>query len=119
MKRNTHYGYITWQISIQLSYGCFEEFNIETDFKSNKRDMDSKFGDISYPMMHLCKVARLPPNEICNRLKKYLEDDYSIYGISKIEVVNGYLNIFLDRYLFLVHKIEESNNKSRYKQRIY
>ncbi len=52
-------------------------------------------GDIAIPSFSVVKVLRKPPVEVANEIKATLEN--SNLPLAKIEVVGGYVNIFLDK----------------------
>ncbi len=54
-------------------------------------------GDLSFPCAPYSKVARMSPQAVAERLKPYVEQ---WEFISKVEIVNGYLNMFYNREMF-------------------
>ncbi len=54
---------------------------------------DPKLGDLAFPCFKLAKVMRMAPPKIAASLAEGL----SVDGISKIDVVGGYLNMFTDK----------------------
>lgn len=54
---------------------------------------DKENGDFSYPCFNLAKILRNSPVNIANQIKKKIICDKVI---NKVEVVNGYLNFYLD-----------------------
>ncbi len=54
---------------------------------------DPKLGDLAFPCFRLAKLLRMAPPKIAAALA----DGLTIDGVSKIEVVSGYLNLFNDQ----------------------
>lgn len=54
---------------------------------------DSKNGDFAYPCFNLAKIFKDSPINIANKIKDKIDLKENI---AKIEVLNGYLNFFLD-----------------------
>lgn len=67
------------------------EIGIEEIFNKIEVPKDKKNGDFAYPCFNLAKVVRNSPINIANNIKEKIElpDE-----ISKVEVVNGYLNFY-------------------------
>ena len=71
------------------------------DLKVSKEDIlgkievpkDNKNGDLSYPCFNLAKVLKSSPVNIANDIKEKIVIDSKI---DKVEVVNGYLNFYLN-----------------------
>lgn len=55
---------------------------------------EAHMGDYAFPCFQLAKILRKSPQAIASGLKEQIEQDT---GIEKVEVVGGYLNIFLNR----------------------
>ncbi len=53
---------------------------------------DDNFGDLAFPCFKLSKAMRMAPPMIATKLAEGLEDDV----IAKVDVVGGYLNIFIN-----------------------
>ncbi len=66
---------------------------------------DSSMGDYSFPCFKLAKELRKAPVAIANDIKDNIQIDKNI--IEKIDVVNGYLNIYLNRKLIVKTVLEE------------
>lgn len=72
-----------------------------TDFNVSKEEIlekievpkDKKNGDFSYPCFNLAKVFRNSPINIANQIKEKIVLDSKI---EKVDVVNGYLNFYLN-----------------------
>lgn len=54
---------------------------------------DKKNGDFAYPCFNLAKVLKNSPINIANSIKEKITLDEKI---EKVEVVNGYLNFYID-----------------------
>ena len=54
---------------------------------------DKKNGDFAYPCFNLAKILRNSPINIANQIKEKIVLDEKI---SKVEVVNGFLNFYLN-----------------------
>ena len=65
-----------------------------------EKPKDSAMGDFAYPCFRLAATFRKAPNIIAEEIKEKLE---TIDGVSKIEVVSGYINFFADN-----NKVTES-----------
>ncbi|MCX8158738.1 MAG: arginine--tRNA ligase [Candidatus Pacearchaeota archaeon] len=72
---------------------------------------DSKLGDFAFPCFFLSKIQKKNPDiiakEIASKLKNVLE-------FEKIEPINGYLNIFLNRNILaenVIKRIQKEKNK--------
>ncbi len=70
---------------------------------------DSKMGDYALPCFKLAKQMRKSPVEIANGIKEEIKvpNDY----ISKIDAVNGFLNIFINNEILIKDLLNEMENK--------
>ena len=70
---------------------------LEMDIEEIKQNIEkpkmSDMGDFAYPCFRLASKLRKAPPQIANEIKEKLE---KIEGVSKIEVVAGYINFFAD-----------------------
>ena len=66
-------------------------------------------GDYAFPCFKLAKDLRKAPPMIANEIKENIKIDESI--ISKIDVVGGYLNIFINKETLTKTVLEEINNR--------
>ena len=82
------------------------EINIENIVEKSK----GSNSDISITFFALAKVFRKSPIEIANKITEDLEKKGLDY-IEKIEVINGYVNIFLNREYIMFEAIKEINKK--------
>ena len=82
------------------------EINIENIVEKSK----GSNSDISITCFALAKVFRKSPIEIANKITEDLEKKGLDY-IEKIEVINGYVNIFLNREYIMFEAIKEINKK--------
>ena len=82
------------------------EINIENIVEKSK----GSNSDISITCFALAKVFRKSPIEIANKMAEDLEKKELDY-IEKIEVINGYVNIFLNREYIMFEAIKEINKE--------
>lgn len=68
--------------------------NIETIEEYLEIPSNKEMGDYSLPCFKLAKEMKKAPQMIANEIKEVLEIDENL--IKKVEVVNGYLNFFVD-----------------------
>ncbi len=81
-----------------------EEIESYIEIPSNK-----EMGDYSLPCFKLAKELRKAPQMIANELKEKITLDENI--ISKVEVVNGYLNFYINPIAVIKTVFEEINDK--------
>ncbi|MBO5352468.1 MAG: arginine--tRNA ligase [Lachnospiraceae bacterium] len=62
---------------------------------------DDAMGDFALPCFTFAKVLRKSPKLIAEELKTSLEADKEALGIARVEAVNGYCNMFLDRAAYV------------------
>ena len=86
---------------VELSVNEIEEF-IE-------KPSNSEMGDYSFPCFKLAKELRKAPQMIATELKEKLKFDEST--ISKVEVVGGYLNFFVNSEAIVQSVFEEIDAK--------
>ncbi|MDD4547667.1 MAG: arginine--tRNA ligase [Bacilli bacterium] len=70
---------------------------------------DRKMADFAVPCFAMSKVLRKSPNDIANMIKEGLDNE--IY--EKIDVINGYLNIFLNKQMiskYIINKVLEEKD---------
>ena len=65
-------------------------------------------GDIAIPVFGVVKILRKPPFEIANEVKGVLEG--SNLPLNKIDVVGGYVNIFIDKAKLAKDVLVDANN---------
>lgn len=70
---------------------------------------NSDLGDYAFPCFRLAKDLHKAPPIIANEIKENIKIDEKI--ISKIDVVGGYLNIFINKETLTKTVFEEINNK--------
>ena len=74
---------------------------------------NSDLGDYAFPCFKLAKDLRKAPPMIANDIKENIEIDENI--IEKIDVVGGYLNIFINKQTLVKTVLEEvAENKEKY-----
>ena len=78
-----------------MIYDALNNNDINLDEIKEKIEVpkDKQNGDFSYPCFNLAKILRNSPVNIANNIKENMTIDSSI---SKVEVVNGFLNFYLD-----------------------
>lgn len=71
---------------------------------------ESSMGDYSLPCFTLAKKLKKSPAAIASQLKERLESDpkKTKTMISKIQAINGYLNLFLDKGVFIKHVLDKA-----------
>ena len=69
---------------------------------------DSKMGDFAYPCFKLASVFKKAPVMIANEIKEKLGN---VEGVSKVEVVAGYLNFFADNTVVVETTVKNILNK--------
>ena len=64
-----------------------------------------KMGDYSFPCFRMAKELKKSPVEIANQIKDNIEIDNNI--IEKLEVLNGFLNIYLNKETLVKTVLQE------------
>ena len=73
---------------------------------------NSNLGDYSFPCFRLAKELKKAPPVIANELKEHIQDES---WIEKVDVVGGYLNIFVNKKEFANNIVNEViSNKDNY-----
>lgn len=70
---------------------------------------DAKMGDYAFPCFKLAKTLRKAPPAIATEIKENLKTENTV--IEKIEVVGGYLNIFINKKLLIESVLKEIDEK--------
>lgn len=73
---------------------------------------DEKLGDFALPCFSFARIMHKNPKVIAEELKEALQGEKQDLGIKKVEVVNGYLNIFMDRVAYVrdwIDKLTKAN----------
>lgn len=70
---------------------------------------DSKMGDYALPCFKLAKQMRKSPVDIANGIKEEIEVPNTY--ISKIDAINGFLNIFINNEILIKDLLNEMENK--------
>ena len=70
---------------------------------------DSKMGDYALPCFKLAKQMRKSPVDIANGIKEEIEVPNTY--ISKIDAINGFLNIFINNEMIVKDLLNEMENK--------
>lgn len=68
---------------------------------------DEKLGDFAFPCFSFAKVMHKNPKVIAEELKEDLLGEKQDLGIERVEVVNGYLNIFMNRVAYARYWIDK------------
>ena len=68
---------------------------------------DEKLGDFALPCFPFAKIMHKNPKIIADELKEALQEEKKDLGIEKVEVVNGYLNIFMNRAIYVKYWIDK------------
>ena len=74
---------------------------------------NAEMGDFAFPCFKLAKVMRKSPMAIAEELKLKLDEDLGS-EIDKLEIVNGYLNFYINRVAkvkYVFNQIEEKKDK--------
>lgn len=79
----------------------------ETIFELLSVPPKSEMGDFALPCFNFAKIQKCAPNIVAQNLANSLEKDELI---ERTEVVNGYLNIFLNKQIILKEIVEELSN---------
>ena len=91
-----------------------EVVNIDTEEikKYIENPKDTKNGDYAFPCFSLAKKLRKAPVLIANEIKENIKIDKAI--VEKIEVINGYLNFYINKELMTKEVLEEIALKENY-----
>lgn len=73
---------------------------------------DESMGDFALPCFSFAKAMRKNPVMIAEELKIALEMQKDKLGIEKVEVVNGYLNIFMNREKYVTFWMKKLNSEN-------
>ena len=84
------------------------EKETEEVFAAIEKPKDSSMGDFAYPCFKLASVFKKAPVMIANEIKEKLGD---VEGVSKVEVVAGYLNFFADNTVVVETTVKNILNK--------
>jgi len=70
---------------------------------------EATMGDFALPCFSFAKVLRKSPKLIAEEVKAGLEENAEVLGIEKVEAVNGYCNIFLNRAAYVKQCLTAAN----------
>ena len=73
---------------------------------------ESSMGDFALPCFSFAKVLRKNPKLIAEELAAGLTEQAEKLGIEKVEAVNGYCNIFLDRAAYVKQCLATANGEN-------
>ena len=74
---------------------------------------DYKMGDFAIPCFSFAKIMHKNPSIIANEVKEALESCKEELGLSSIEAVNGYCNLFVNREKYVeivLNNLKEDNS---------
>ena len=74
-----------------------------------EKPKDNRMGDFALPCFKLAKEMKKPPMQIANEIKEEIEVPTEY--IKNIEVVNGFLNIFINNETLIQNLLDEMENK--------
>ena len=83
-----------------LLHGCVPELSAEEYQSFLEIPPNREMGDFAFPCFKLARVLRKAPPAIASGLKEQIEAGSVPGWISKIEVVGGYLNFFVNKVFF-------------------
>lgn len=68
---------------------------------------EDKMGDFALPCFSFAKILHKNPKMIAEELKETMQEIQGELGIEKLEVVNGYLNIYMNRVKYVQYWIDK------------
>jgi arginyl-tRNA synthetase len=68
---------------------------------------EDKMGDFALPCFSFAKIMHKSPKIIAEELKETLQGEKKDLGIDKLEVINGYLNIFMNRSEYIKYWVSK------------
>jgi arginyl-tRNA synthetase len=89
---------------IAMALGNLSEYEV---MKLIEIPPEDKMGDFALPCFSFSKVLRKNPAIIAKELKGAMQEVQGELGIEKLEVVNGYLNIFMNRTKYIQYWIDK------------
>jgi arginyl-tRNA synthetase len=95
----------------KLIANCTPEIPEETITSLIETPPDNKMGDYALPCFPLAKIYHKNPTSIAEDIKQHI-DSANIPFIDKTEVINGYLNIFLQRNYYIKKVLGEIMNET-------
>ena len=96
------------KLEIAKSIAAVLEKDEKQIFDAIEKPKTSSMGDFAYPCFRLAGEYKKAPFEIANDIKEKLGD---ITGVSKIEVVAGYINFFADNQKVISEVVNEILDK--------
>lgn len=85
--------------------------DIDIDLRTIVEKSKASSSDFSITCFALAKILKKSPIDIANRIAESLEKEKIEY-IDKIEVINGYVNIFLNRRYIMFSALENSKKEN-------
>ncbi len=89
---------------IAKNLGNISEFEVARLIEIPAED---KLGDFALPCFSIAKIVHKNPKVIAEELKETMLDAQGELGIKRLEAVNGYLNIFMDRTKYIQYWIDK------------
>ena len=78
--------------------------------KSIEKPKGTENGDYAFPCFRLAKTLRKSPQAIATEIKENIK----LNEITKVEVVGGYLNFFVNKELLVKEVLQEMSNDEEY-----
>lgn len=85
------------------------ELDLKELIESIEVPKDEKQGDYAFPCFRLAKILKKSPQIIAEEISSKIKYDSCL--IDKIEVINGYLNFFINKESLVKTVIQEVKNK--------
>ncbi|WP_101846043.1 arginine--tRNA ligase [Halobacillus sp. Marseille-P3879] len=90
-------------LALQLSHILGEEFSRDWIYANIEVPKNEKMGDLAFPCFKLSPSLRRAPHELASELAPQLKHDL----FEKVQPVNGYINIFLNKAFITEHTIKQ------------
>ena len=89
------------------------EGNLDVNLGTMVEKSKGSSSDLSITCFALAKIFRESPTDIANEIAENLEKENLNY-IDKIEVINGYVNIFLNREYIMLEAVKNVSKENRW-----
>ena len=96
-------------IALKKSYSEVESLTAEEIVGFLEVPKDKQNGDLSFPCFKLAKILKTSPIEIANSIKSNINIENS--AVSKIDVINGFLNFYIDRTKIAENVVRKFNSQ--------
>ena len=103
---------INFKQSISTQISKITKIPQEEIYKYLEIPKTAKNGDYAFPCFKLAKTLKKSPIEIASEINEKIETDEKI--ITKIEIVGGYINFFINKITQTKEVLEEVSNKEEY-----